>query len=90
MVIIKNLPGTSFRLPDARRRAKVPTEAREAVSTEGITAVFIVIVVVAGIVEVVLPYQLFKGCARCGQREFVHHRAVVPPIPILAPQKPAS
>ena len=29
----------------------------------------------------------FKGCARCGQREFVH-RAVVPPI--LAPQKPAS
>ena len=30
---------------------------------------------------------LFKGCARCGQREFVH-RAVVPPI--LAPQKPAS
>ena len=33
---------------------------------------------------------LFKGCARCGQREFVHHRAVVPPIPILAPQKPAS
>ena len=31
--------------------------------------------------------RLFKGCARCGQREFVH-RAVVPPI--LAPQKPAS
>ena len=30
---------------------------------------------------------LFKGCARCGQREFVH-RAVVPPI--LAPQKPES
>ena len=33
---------------------------------------------------------VIKGCARCGQREFVHHRAVVPPIPILAPQKPAS
>ena len=31
--------------------------------------------------------HIFKGCARCGQREFVH-RAVVPPI--LAPQKPAS
>ena len=30
---------------------------------------------------------IFKGCARCGQREFVH-RAVVPPI--LAPQQPAS
>ena len=25
---------------------------------------------------------VMKGCARCGQREFVHHRAVVPPIPI--------
>ena len=28
---------------------------------------------------------LFKGCARCGQREFVH-RAVVPPI--LTPKSP--
>ena len=28
--------------------------------------------------------NLFKGCARCGQREFVH-RAVVPPI--LGPPK---
>ena len=29
--------------------------------------------------------ESFKGCARCGQREFVH-RAVVPPI--LAPKSP--
>ena len=35
----------------------------------------------------ILGGSLFKGCARCGQREFVH-RAIVPPI--LAPQKPAS
>ena len=32
-------------------------------------------------------FRKFKGCARCGQREFVR-RAVVPPI--LAPKKPAS
>ena len=31
---LTNLPGTSFRLPDARRRAKVPAEAFEAASTD--------------------------------------------------------
>ena len=40
-----------------------------------------------GLARTVVTLTKFKGCARCGQREFVH-RAVVPPI--LAPQKPAS
>ena len=56
---LTNLPGTSFRLPDARRRAKVPAEARLPLMSfllvlMRITTVLMVIVVV--IVVVVLPY----------------------------------